>query len=204
MIKSQVLKFFLLIHFLLFSGCAFVDQEVRLTYNPVGITSGGKGPISISRPENQTLGKNSKGLFVIGTVRNGYGMRTADTVTPDSPADWVVLALKTELSRAGFEVQLVEAVSANATPTILPAIDKIWVDHDMGFFTVGAAAEVGFRLAIYQNGRKVDVLSFRDLAEKRATFGGDAEQKGEALQAAMQACMAKAVPEIIQKTEPSL
>lgn len=188
---------------LAFSGCAFVNQDVGLSYNPVVNASGGAGSLAIARPDCVSIQKNGKGQFVIGTVRNGWGMKTADTVTSDSPGDWLALALKTELTRAGYDVVLLESVPAASPKALAITVNRVWVDHDMGFWTVGAAAEISFRLELFRNGQKVDVLAFRETAEPRSMVGGTAKQKGEALQTAMQACMYKAVPGIIRIMEKS-
>jgi len=182
-------------------SCAFVDQKVGLTYTPVVNATGGNGALSIAKPEIISIQKNNKGQYVIGTVKNGWGMKTADTVTNDSPADWIALALKIELERAGYDVTLVENISGSGSKGLKPLVDRVWVDHDVGFWTVGAEAEVGFRVKAMKYGQIVDVISIREEVCPRAIVGGDASQKGQALQNAIQSSMQQAIPQIINALE---
>jgi hypothetical protein len=43
-------------------------------------------------------------MFVIGSVRNGYGANTAEVVSPDAPRDWILSTVQGELDRQGAEV----------------------------------------------------------------------------------------------------
>lgn len=166
-----------------------MDQDVGLTYTPAVNETGGNGALSIARPDTVSVHKNNKGQYVIGTVRNGWGMKTADTVTNDSPAGWIALALKTELDWAGYDVTLVESLSNSESKALKPSVDRVWVDHDMGFWTVGAAAEVSFRVKVMKYGQVADVIAVREEACPRSMVGGSASQKGQALQSAIQAAM---------------
>lgn len=183
-----------------FCGCA-VDQRIGLTYTPFLNAAGGRGAVEIERPDIVSIQKNNKGQFIIGTVINSLGVRIADTVTNDSPGDWLALALKTELERAGYHVVLVEDLQGKSAKALKPSVEKIWVDHVKNFLTIGAESEFSFNVKVMKYGRVVDVIHVREEASPRAFYGGTARQKEQALQMAIQASMRQAVPKIIRSLE---
>ena len=82
------------------SGCAFGTRRPLLTYTPV---------VPVSPPRNialyvETFKDERTEKNVIGHVRNGWGLKTADVVTDTIIADWVTEALKSELGNGGYVV----------------------------------------------------------------------------------------------------
>jgi len=180
------------------SGCAFVDQKVGLRYEQALTSGKGKGPIEIATPVAPTLETKKKGFFIVGAVKNTYGMKTADTVTQDSIPQWIANALKTELEAAGFDVQLVNNLSRPVKRGIETRVVKVWVDQDPGLLTVGALGEVQFRMALYRGTNKVKEFDVDGRGQGSRSLIGDAETKAQSLQVALQACMKKAIPIIIE------
>jgi hypothetical protein len=84
-----------------FAGCAFVDQRVDMSYERTVNASGGSGEVFIAKPkEHQSLMKKSN-AWIVGTVKNTLGMKTADVITENNLGDWLVGALVQELNVAG-------------------------------------------------------------------------------------------------------
>ncbi|MFH1798512.1 MAG: hypothetical protein ABH844_04120 [Candidatus Omnitrophota bacterium] len=87
------------------SGCAFGTRRPKLEYSAITPVCSQKDvrirveKISDVRPDKD----------VIGNVRNGFGMKTADVVTTTDIADWVTNALKLELNNAGYKVTVKES-----------------------------------------------------------------------------------------------
>lgn len=184
------------------AGCAFVDQKVDLSYEKTVGAKGGAGDLTIAKPtEMQTLTKKGDNLWVIGTVKNTYGMRTADTVTDNNLGDWVVRALTHELTEAGYVISHVDKLPNNVQKGLDVTIIRVWVDQDAGFWTVGAISDVQFNVDIWRNGEKLKTLNLAGKADDRSMVGGTAETKGLSLKKALQAAMQQAVPEIIKTLE---
>jgi hypothetical protein len=184
---------------LISSGCALVDQKVPLTYNQgVADSNADKyGVIQVEKPTSPDLQKKSNGLFVVGNVKNTYGMKTADTVTGDSVSDWVANALSIELKTAGFTPQVVEDIGTSGQG-IKTRVLKVWVEQDPGFWTVGAIGEVQLRIALYRDGNKIKEFDVESKGQGNRAMMGDDATKRESLRIALEASMKKAIPIITE------
>jgi hypothetical protein len=110
----------------LITGCAFGNRTARLTYPPVdsnpppaSVTS-----VALLAPEDQ----RPEPRKVVGYVRNGLYMHTADVETSDDVVAWVASALRVELPRAGVAV----VDRAEGVPTVAVAILKV---HSNAYFS---------------------------------------------------------------------
>lgn len=93
------------------TGCAFGTRNTTLIYPP----SSASGQTSIAHADTKPIPKNIQIVVkpftdqrsdkkVVGTVRNGFGARTADVIPTNSVADWVTQAVTTELKNDGYNV----------------------------------------------------------------------------------------------------
>ena len=74
----------------------------------------------------------------VGTVRNGFGMRTADVIpTVNSVPDWVTQALKTELQNDGYTVDVASAAGSPKAGTAVVSGEILKVFCDMYFSYTG-------------------------------------------------------------------
>ena len=100
-----------LVSAVLLSGCAFGTRQPTLIYPPA-VESGEK---SVAHAAVTPSPKNVRIVLkpftdqrsdkkVVGTVRNAFGMRTADVIPTNSVTDWVTQALGTELRNNGYTV----------------------------------------------------------------------------------------------------
>jgi hypothetical protein len=106
-------------------GCAFGTRQVTLTYPPnntaeVVPSVHAETPVS---PSQRTIvidfvDRRSE-QQVIGEVRNGWGMRTADVVPLNSVPNWVVDAVKVDLEGAGYTVLHRDASQASLHDALL-------------------------------------------------------------------------------------
>ena len=185
---------------LLSSGCAFVDQKVPLIYNQgvANVNAGNYGAIQVEKPTSPDLQEKNNGLFIIGNVKNTYGMKTADTVTGDSVSDWVTRALTMELEAAGFIPQIIDDIGTSTGKGIKTRVLKVWVEQDPGFWTVGAIAEVQLRIALYRDGNKIKEFDVESKGQGNRAMMGDNATKRESLRVALEACMKKVIPIIIE------
>lgn len=88
------------------AGCAFGTRQATLTYPPATVH---QAVVADAATKNTTIILNKFGdersdKSVVGTVRNGFGMRTADVVASSDVSDWVTKAVGTELRANGYRV----------------------------------------------------------------------------------------------------
>lgn len=97
-------------------GCAFGNRTARLTYPPADTAAEPQtiAAVALLPPDD----RRQEPRKVVGFVRNGLYMHTADVETNDDVNAWVVAAVTTELRRAG--IALVDATPA--TPAVAVTI----------------------------------------------------------------------------------
>jgi Uncharacterized lipoprotein len=111
--RSRSLKVFILgVLISSLCSCAFGNRHVALNYPPEQPTAGA------GVAEAATLPVNGKSIVlipfidersnksVIGEVRNGWGMHTADVVVENNVSTWLTNAIRMELEKAGYKVIL--------------------------------------------------------------------------------------------------
>jgi hypothetical protein len=189
---------------LISSGCALVyaDEYVNLAYRSTVAANDGKLNAGVLQIENPTAtGVQKKGTsYIIGNVKNCYGMKVADSLTSSLVADWVAGALQTELRAAGYSPQLVETLSPGCPRGIKIKIDRVWAEQDMGLWTVGAVADVSFTMQIVKDGQLLKEVDVVGRGQRTRGGMGEAKQKTESLEVALRECMKVAVAEIGKST----
>ena len=96
----------------LLAGCAFGTRHPTLIYPPAVEPSAITAVQAAAKPAPKKmqiiLGEISdqrSDKNVVGTMRNFYGIRTADVIPTNSVPDWVMQAIKIELQNDGYAVQ---------------------------------------------------------------------------------------------------
>jgi len=85
-------------------GCAFVDRGARLVEPPPDDASAAE-PAADAGVVSLTVADARPGApRVVGHVKNGFGMNTADVAISEDPVPWVRSALERELRAAGVRV----------------------------------------------------------------------------------------------------
>ena len=177
-----------------------LTSKVDLSYERTVNARGGSGELFIAKPkEHQSLIKKSTS-WVIGTVKNTLGMKTADVITENDIGDWLVGALTQELSIAGYRIKTVSVLPNDVSKGLDLTILKVFVDQDPGMFTVGAISDVQFTVEIWKNSIMAKSLIIAAKGDERSMVGS-AETKGISFRKAMQAAMQEAVPAIIKTLE---
>lgn len=90
----------------LLASCAFVDREAELRYSAPPRAAA--APLAEHAPHVTVVVRDvvdrRKDTSVVGEVRNGFGMRTADVHGKGDGAAWLRDAAQSELQRCGFDV----------------------------------------------------------------------------------------------------
>lgn len=94
-------------------SCAFGNRHVTLNYPPQKQSE--SGGLAVAEAAVQSNGKSivllqfvdqRSNKSVIGEVRNGYGMHTADVVVENDVSVWLTNAVRMELEKSGYKVTL--------------------------------------------------------------------------------------------------
>lgn len=95
----------------LLAGCAFGTRQPTLIYPPTPETTSQSEKQAIPPAETKTITimlhdfrDERTDKSVVGTVRNGFGMRTADVIPTNSVPAWVTQAIELELKDVGYPV----------------------------------------------------------------------------------------------------
>jgi len=197
----RVLSWSILSAFLfLVSGCAFGTRQPTLAYPPQA-TSGETGtahaasapapkPIKIVLKQFTDQRSDKK---VVGTVRNAFGMKTADVVPTNDVADWVTGALRSELQGAGYTV--VDDAAADADSAVVSG-EVLNVYCDMYFSYTGQVSLI----AQAKRGEK-ELLNKHYTGEGTAgvAWAATADSYSQSLALALQSALHKFVPDLNQQ-----
>lgn len=120
------------------SGCAFGTRQANLIYPPAP-----EAGAAIPAAQAQPPARKASSIYVanfrdertdkstVGTVRNGFGMRTADVVPTGSVSDWVTQGMTRELRASGYTVVTKPAGDAVDPGAYLVSGDVLNVFCDM-------------------------------------------------------------------------
>jgi hypothetical protein len=118
------------------NGCAFGTRHATLIYPPAsGIT------VATNAPPQAQLGKVSVGTFsderaekvVIGYVRNGYGMKTAEVHLDSDVVPFINAAVQHELKQAGWEIVDQQTATNSNIPVISGEVLVLHCDAYMSY-----------------------------------------------------------------------
>jgi len=178
----------------LLGGCAFGTRQPTLIYPPA--PEPGATPVANAAPKsaprdvqillNPFVDERSD-KKVVGTVRNGFGMRTADVVPTNSVADWVTQALKTELQNEGYTVNVASAgdgSSKGANRVVSGEIRKVFCDV---FFSY--TGEVSLLVKVSRDGKEVLNKSYSGEGSAGTNWGATAESYSQSLALALAAAL---------------
>jgi hypothetical protein len=182
-------------------ACAFVDQEIELGYTPQGYEPKGSGTVVAAAPKAAyTNHLNPEGRLIIGTVKNGFGSRTADVLPVNDPAAWIANAVASELELAGYTVEKsASTVVDDAARAIEVKVTKVFTDQDTGMMTIGAISTLFYELTVKSNGTvvaTVPVTYSADIAER--SIAGTGSLKAAALKEALEKSLSTAMPQVLE------
>jgi hypothetical protein len=178
----------------LLGGCAFGTRQPTLIYPPA--PQSGATPVANAAPKSAPKDvqilldpfvderSDKKG---VGTVRNGFGMRTADVIPTNSVADWVTQALKTELQNEGYTVDVASAgnsSSRGANRVVSGEIQKVFCD--MYFSYTG---EVSLLVKVSRDGKDVLNKNYSGEGSAGVAWGATAESYAQSLALALAAAL---------------
>jgi hypothetical protein len=143
-----MLKFFAaLVTVALLAGCAFGTRSPTLIYppksEPDAVPAAHANAAPVRRNVQVVLNpftdqRSDKKL--VGTVRNAFGMRTADVIPTNSVSEWVTQAIRMELENNGYTVVSKAPASGIPGTSVVVSGDILNVFCDMYFTYTGQVA----------------------------------------------------------------
>ncbi len=187
------------------SGCAFGTRQPTLQYPPTAEPGTNTPPQTAERPAPKNL-QIVLGPFtdqrsdkkVVGTVRNGFGMRTADVIPTNSVSDWVTQAMQIELQHSGYTVAT--AVSGGDSPpgqSVVVSGEILNVFCDMYFSYTG---QVSLLTKVTKAGKEVLTKHYAGEGSAGIAWGATEESYAQSLALAL----ASALKQFVSDLEKSL
>lgn len=181
---------------LLLGGCAFGVRNATLRYPPApeaGVVPAAraaevaprKGEIALLPIKDARTDKSK-----LGTVRNGFGMKTADVVTADDIPLWLTGALRTELARAGYQVKDAGTETAGGT-TLAGDLNHLWCD---AYFTY--LGEITLAVRLRRDGRELLAKEYQGSGGAGMNWVASAEAYGQTLAIALADALRRLVADV--------
>jgi hypothetical protein len=189
-----------LVALLLLAGCAFGTRQPTLIYPPAAESGAGAAAQAAAKPAPKNV-QIALGPFtdqrtdkkVVGTVRNGFGMRTADVIPTNSVPDWVAQAMKKELENSGYSVATGAGGDSAAGASAVVSGEILNVFCDMYFSYTG---QVSLLARVSRAGKEVLNKHYSGEGSAGVAWGGTEESYAQSLALALAAALKQFVAEL--------
>lgn len=167
------------------NGCAFGTRHAKITYPPD--TKAAKA--ATNSPPAGMLGRIAVQQFdddradkrVVGHVRNGFGMKTAEVVCDTEDINSLVTeAVRGELQKAGYEVVNTDAAADASTPVLMGSLTSLYCDAYMSYD--GSATLV---VRVSRAGKEVFKKSYEGKGSVGINWGASGTSYGRSLSLAL-------------------
>jgi hypothetical protein len=188
-----------LFFFAMVAGCATLDQNVTLLYQPVVKAAHGTGEVYLASAKGESWdGKPGSIQWVVGKAKESRTGKEGNIITSIAPGDLVLDALKQELSTAGYRTIWVSALPPDVTKGIVITRTDLNLDEVLSIVKADGSSRLTTSLELWKNGKmfkKIDYESrYSDFAVR------DRESLlPNILQNTMQDLMKRAVPDLIKE-----
>ena len=198
MVKSALRCTTTLVFVVFLAGCAFGTRNATLVYPPkpesqtVPVAQAAAAPVAknialvLAPFSDQRTDKK-----VIGTMRNGFGMRTADVVAMNSVPEWVTQAIKTELENAGYSVATTTTRDGGASTVVSGEVLNVFCDMYFNY-----TGQVSLLAKASKDGKDVLNKNYSGEGSAGVAFAGTAESFGQSLSLALAVAVKQFVSEL--------
>lgn len=174
----------------LLTACAFGTRNATLLYPPkgdAGVVPAAQAAVATPAPAKRavtlvTFVDQRTDKNAVGTMRNGFGMRTADVLASNSVTNWVTQAVKLELEKRGYAVTLGAPQAAGAVVT--GEVLKVFCDMYMSY-----TGQVSLRMQLSRDGQGLITRNYDGEGSAGIAFAGTAESFAESLSRALAAAL---------------
>lgn len=188
----------------LLGGCAFGTRHPTLVYPPDAYPEGSAGYVS---PADAATMPATRAFAVrvrtfadvrddkerVGTVRNGYGMRTARVVATNSVTDWVTQATVSELKSAGYASVPDDAPTDVGDGALVVSGDvvKAFCDMYMDF-----SAEVVLKVSVRRAGAAILTSEYRGKGNSGIAIAATSQSYAQSLALALASALRQFVNDL--------
>lgn len=188
-----------LFFFEMIAGCAVLDQNVTLLYQPVVKTAHGTGELYLATARGESWeGKPGSIQWVIGKVKDSRSGEEGKILTSIAPCDLVQDALKQELTAAGYNIMLVNTLPPDATKGIVIARTDLNLNEDSSIVKAEGSSRLTTSLELWKNGIKYRKLDYESKYSDLAVRDRDLLLPN-ILQNTLQDLMKQAVPDLVKE-----
>jgi len=165
------------------SACAFGTRQPTLVYPPAA-EAGAAQAAPAAGPKSlpivlQPFVDARKDRSKVGTVRNGFGMPTADVVPTNNVADWFNAALRTELQKSGYTVLAApepEPEPGKSFAVLAGQIRNVWADMYFNY-----NGEIAFDAQLKQGGKDLLAKHYEGTGSAGVAWAATAESYAQTL-----------------------
>lgn len=189
-----------LVSVVLLAGCAFGTRQPTLIYPPAAESSAIPVAQAAAKPAPRNVqivlnpfSDQRSDKKVVGTVRNAFGMRTADVIPTNSVPDWVMQALKTELQNSGYTVATGTAGDSPAGANAVVSGEILNVFCDMYFSYTG---QISLVARVNKGGKELLNKHYSGEGSAGVAWGGTAESYAQSLALALSSAVKQFVSEL--------
>ena len=160
MMIKQVLAVCGLGGMLLLSACAPTDLVIKPGYRAVGESRGNGGAVLLVSPQEGTQTGAERVQYVYGEIKDSNGRVKGNITGSVSSAALVRDALQQELYKAGYSVQVGQALSKEAAQGVVLSNVKVTLDELTTLVKSEAECSVALSLEIWKQGALVRKLTY--------------------------------------------
>lgn len=170
------------------AGCAFGERQASLAYPPAAndaaISSAEAAPAPAPRGVVYIgdFGDVRSAKMVVGHVRNGFGMKTAEVVAQRDVPGWVREALAHELEASGYQVM--DGVAPEDGATISGDIVRVYCD---AYFTYDG--EVTLRIQTVKAGQSLVQNAYTGTGSAGMNWAATGDSYSQSLSVALQSAL---------------
>ena len=178
------------------TGCAFGERQATLGYPPEPdatlVSSAEAAPASRGIVYIGNFSDIRSNKKVVGHVRNGFGMKTAEVVAQRDVPGWVREALAHELKESGYQV--LDGVGPDDVTTISGDIVRVYCD---AYFTYDG--EVSLRMETIKAGQNLLQRTYTGTGSAGLNWGATGDSYSESLSMALQSALRKFIADLGQQ-----
>jgi hypothetical protein len=183
----------------LLTGCAFGVRNATLLYPPTAEL----GTVAQAQAAVQPAPKKARITLVafvdqrtekkaVGTMRNGFGVRTADVLATNSVTDWVTQAVKMDLEKSGYTViGAAGSVQAGAGAVVSGEVLNVFCDMYMSY-----TGRVSLLMRVSRDRKELSTKHYSGEGSAGIAFAGTAESFAESLSLALAAALRQFIADL--------
>lgn len=180
------------------AGCATLDQNVTLLYQPIVKDGHGTGDLYLATAKGESReGKPGAIQWVIGKVKESRSGNEGKVLTSVAPGDLVLDALKQELTAVGYNIMLVSPLPPDVTKGIVITRTDLNLNEVSSIVKADGSSRLTTSLELWKNGKKFKEIDYESKNSDFAIKDRDLLLPN-ILQNTLQDLMKQVVPDLVK------